>query len=184
MTSFNTGIRIMPIKVLDPATGDYIAVAVGVTTTTTAPTSLSQCVYSGSIDAQQQVTTANLGTPLSFNPTVNITTAGTYYGWVFLYLNQILIEVLSITDYLIISLAGGVWQNMTTKNILTGTNKTNTVYQNTGTTPRLVKIEVDVTSSASGYTQATAVCDSNSSPSTVVDLTDGLSLTVLTPQPA
>ena len=77
--------------VLDPAVGDVISVAVGATTSTTAPTSLSQCAYSGSQAASKTVASAT--TALDFAPSVNIAANGPYYGWVFLYVNNILVGV-------------------------------------------------------------------------------------------
>lgn len=110
MAPLATGVRTLPVQVLDPAIGDPVSIAIGVTTSSTRPTSLTGCTYYGSQTAAQNVSSPT--TPLNFSPTVNIGAEGNYYGWVFVFIAGQIYGIVSAGTVTIgsITVTTGGWQ--------------------------------------------------------------------------
>lgn len=115
------GLRTLTLQVTNPVPGDSVACFILLSSDTAG----NNVVATGTVTSSQ---TSN-GSSLTFNPTINITVAGTYYAWAAVQINgtvkavysQPLLTVAPL--YQPVSISGSIWLG------------TNSVYSGMGWTP-------------------------------------------------
>jgi hypothetical protein len=119
--SLTTGLRTLTLQVTDPVSGDSVACFILLSSDSAG----KNVVATGTVTPSQTST----GGAMTFTPTVNITTAGTYYAWAAVQINGTVEAIYAQSQLVVVplyqpvSISGSIWLG------------SNSVYSGMGWTP-------------------------------------------------